>query len=129
MRIILCFFFPRFDICSTYKYEERTQIWSFTCFSFPSNNMPKFYLSRMEWFAPIKFTSTNRNHLWPHPSETWCEDWTHEVEVLERRRMEEQQQNKPPECWEEEVRERELSIPNNSFHVKELERERSMGTK
>ena len=90
--------------------------------------MKKFFLSRMEWYAPITATCTNRNHLWPHPPETWCEDWTHEVEVREKRMMEMEQRNKPPESWDEEVRQRELTIPCKIRHVQEVERERSMGT-
>ena len=69
MRIIFCFIFPRFHICSPYKYEERTQIWPFSCLSWKNNNMTKFFLSRMEWYAPITPKCTNINHLWPHPPE------------------------------------------------------------
>ena len=91
-----------------------------------------FFVSRMEWYAPLQMSSSsncNRNHMWPAPPEMWSEDWTFEVEVRERRMKEEQDAKKGPESWEEEVLQRERTIPNNWKDMLVVKRERSMGTK
>ena len=91
-----------------------------------------FYASRMERYAPLTMSyssNPNRNHMWPAPPEMWCEDWTFEVEVRERRRKEEEDAKKGPESWDEEVLEREKAIPNKSMDELLLERERPIGTK
>ena len=95
-------------------------------FSFKSNKMSKFFMSSMEWYAPVKFNTAsnpNRNHLWPdQPNNSWCEDWTDEVLVREKRLKEIEESKKAPECWEEEVRKRELSIPSECWDVEAAQR-------
>ena len=98
-----------------------------------SFKMLKFFMSSMERYAEVKFNTPinpNRNHLWPgQPNTNWCDDWTDEVLVREKRLKEIEDSKKPAESWEEEVRLRELSIPSECWDLEVAQRKRSMGTK